>query len=90
LPQSSTAAAGRTASESLSSGSTRSRAFFRTAARLGIQAAEAIEHAHGLGVVHRDIKPANLLVDNRGILWITSRHPSPVESSLGRPRVVRR
>ena len=38
--------------------------FFRLVARLGIQAAEALEHAHGLGVVHRDIKPANLLVDD--------------------------
>jgi tetratricopeptide (TPR) repeat protein len=63
--------AGRAASESLSSSSTRSRAFFRTAARLGIQAAEAIEHAHGLGVVHRDLKPANILIDDRGNLWIT-------------------
>ena len=40
-------------------------------ADLGIQAAEAIEHAHGLGVVHRDIKPANILIDDRGTLWIT-------------------
>ncbi len=54
-----------------SSTSTRSRAFFRTVADLGIQAAEAIEHAHGLGVVHRDIKPANILIDHRGTLWIT-------------------
>src|SRR5262249_2636784 len=50
----------------LSPTSTRSRAFFRTVADLGIQAAEAIEHAHGLGVVHRDIKPANILIDHRG------------------------
>jgi serine/threonine protein kinase len=51
--------------------STKDRAYFRTVACLGVQAAEALEHAHQLGVVHRDIKPANLLVDVRGNLWIT-------------------
>jgi eukaryotic-like serine/threonine-protein kinase len=43
----------------------------REAARLAMQAALALEHAHGLGVLHRDIKPANLLVDHSGHLWVT-------------------
>jgi serine/threonine protein kinase len=51
--------------------STRRPAFFRTVANLGIQAAQALEHAHQLAVIHRDIKPANLMVDARGNLWIT-------------------
>jgi serine/threonine protein kinase/Flp pilus assembly protein TadD len=54
----------------------RGRAFFRTAANLGVQAAEALEHAHQLGVVHRDIKPANLLVE-------TSSPPSPLGTAAG-------
>src|SRR5579871_4421520 len=41
------------------------------AARLMMQAAEALDYAHQVGVVHRDIKPANLLVDNAGKLWVT-------------------
>jgi serine/threonine protein kinase len=48
-----------------------SKEFFRTAARLLVQAAQALDYAHKLDVVHRDIKPANLLVDNRGTVWIT-------------------
>src|SRR5438552_5991508 len=46
-------------------------AFFQSVARLGIQAALALEHAHQLGVVHRDIKPGNLLLDASGNVWIS-------------------
>jgi serine/threonine protein kinase/WD40 repeat protein len=43
----------------------------RAVARLGVQAAQALEYAHQMGVVHRDIKPANLLLDLRSNLWVT-------------------
>jgi serine/threonine protein kinase len=60
------AATGRTSQRSIRHGD-----FFRTVARLGREAAEALEHAHQFGVVHRDIKPSNLLIDEHGKLWVT-------------------
>jgi eukaryotic-like serine/threonine-protein kinase len=51
--------------------SVRGRRAFRALAKLAIQAADALAHAHSMGILHRDIKPSNLLVDSRGNLWVT-------------------
>jgi WD40 repeat protein/serine/threonine protein kinase len=63
--------------------SIRSSGFFRTVAHLGVQAAEAMEHAHQMGVIHRDIKPANLLLDAAGSLWVTDFGLAKLRSEAG-------
>jgi serine/threonine protein kinase/Flp pilus assembly protein TadD len=65
------------------SDSNRSRDFVRAVARLGVEAASALEHAHSLGILHRDIKPSNLMVDTHGSLWITDFGLARVQADLG-------
>jgi len=60
-----------------------SEGYLRRAARLMIQAAEALEHAHQSGVVHRDIKPANLMIDRSGSLWVTDFGLAQLQSENG-------
>ena len=47
------------------------RAFYRRTAELIADAADALEHAHSIGIVHRDVKPGNLLLDSDGRLYVS-------------------
>jgi eukaryotic-like serine/threonine-protein kinase len=45
--------------------------YHRRVARIALQVADALAHAHRLGVLHRDVKPSNLLLDAQGTVWVT-------------------
>jgi serine/threonine-protein kinase len=52
----------------------------REAAEICARIADALDHAHGQGVVHRDLKPANIMIDGDG-------HPQLMDFGLARREV---
>lgn len=54
---------------------------FAQIADLAAQVAEALDHAHGLGIVHRDVKPANVMVQPNGRAKLADFGVARVQSS---------
>ena len=62
-----------------------------TAARIIRELADALDHAHCMGVVHRDIKPSNVIIDDRGrprLIDFGLARRSDIESDLTRDGAV--
>ncbi|MCB9593904.1 MAG: serine/threonine protein kinase [Sandaracinaceae bacterium] len=60
------------------------------AALVGLEVAEALEHAHERGIVHRDVSPANILVSVDGEVKLTDFGiGKPLSSGPGPASVVR-
>jgi eukaryotic-like serine/threonine-protein kinase len=57
--------------------------YYRSVARIGVQAAEALAYAHQHKLLHRDIKPSNLLLDLQGTVWITDFGLAKAEGTDG-------
>ena len=43
---------------------------YKRAARYIAEAADALQHAHSVGLVHRDVKPSNLLINEKDVMKV--------------------
>lgn len=62
------------------------RGYFRDMAKYIVAVAEALHHAHTMGVVHRDVKPSNILIDSSGRPMISDFGLAKVEDALALSR----
>ncbi len=58
------------------------------AAKLFVQAAAGLEHAHELGMVHRDLKPSNILVTPRDQVKVLDLGLAVIQGEMDDPTVV--
>jgi serine/threonine protein kinase len=65
---------------------------FREAATLMADVADALDYAHGMGLVHRDLKPANIMIDFGPAKIATAEteasKPPAVADRLGQPLIM--
>jgi WD40 repeat protein/serine/threonine protein kinase len=56
--------------------------YWQSVARVGVQVADALDHAASQGVLHRDVKPSNLLLDDTGNVWVTDFGLAKAETDI--------